>query len=232
MDRPIPPRCLECHATYFDARQVVDEPTNQYDTTAYILGITCKKCHGGGHDHVARQGSPMLSLAGQGIVNPADLSRERQIDGCALCHGGIGESIQPPFSYPPGAALENYLHQPTPAPAEAVDVHGNQVALLKESQCYVGSETMTCSTCHDVHEPQRGLAAFAANCLSCHEVRSCGLFPEHGHAIASECVSCHMPELPARSIVATQEGRPVRPPVRTHRIGVYPDPSEPEQLVN
>jgi hypothetical protein len=155
-------------------------------------------------------------------VNPANLPRERQIDGCALCHGGIGELIHPPFTYPPGSDLSDYIHQPAPLPAEAFDVHGNQVALLEQSPCYIGSATMTCSTCHEVHETQRDIVAFAATCVSCHQPQSCGLFPEHGPALEAECVSCHMPELPARSIVATDEGTPVRPLVRSHWITVYP----------
>jgi hypothetical protein len=238
-DRPINPRCLECHATYFDARQPADAPdphgtdlfdppqgvvpSNQYDTTRYVLGITCEKCHGGGREHVARQGSWFRRLTGQAIVNPARLSRERQVDGCALCHGGIGEPIQPPFTYPPGAPLEAYLHRPAPGPIEAVDVHGNQVALLKQSPCFQGSATMTCSTCHDVHQTQRDVTAFAPTCLSCHQAQQCGLFPEHGQRIADQCVSCHMPALPARSIVARRDGQPVQPAVRTHWIRVYPE---------
>jgi hypothetical protein len=33
------------------------------------------------------------------IVNPAGLSRERQVEVCAQCHGGIEESVGPAFSY-------------------------------------------------------------------------------------------------------------------------------------
>jgi hypothetical protein len=224
-DRPINPRCLECHATYFDAERFAG--AFQYDTTQYVLGITCEKCHGGGREHVARQGSWIRRLTGQAIVNPADLPRERQIDGCALCHGGVGQEIQPPFTYAAGEPLEDYVRQPEPAPDAAVDVHGNQVALLKRSPCYQGSATMTCSTCHNVHETQRGIEAFAPTCLTCHQVQSCGLFPEHGAGIADRCVTCHMPELPARSVVARPGGMPLHPLVRTHWIRVYSELREP-----
>jgi hypothetical protein len=44
-ERQIIPRCLECHATYFEA---LPPPTNRYSTTAYSLGIQCEKCHGPG----------------------------------------------------------------------------------------------------------------------------------------------------------------------------------------
>jgi hypothetical protein len=225
-DRPINPRCLECHTTYFEARDLAGI-ANQYDTTNYVLGITCEKCHGGGREHVDRQGSWIRRLTGQAIVNPANLSRDRQIDGCALCHGGMGESIQAPFTYPPGAPLGEYLRQRVPEAHEAVDVHGNQVALLQRSPCFQGSTTMTCSTCHNVHETQRDVREFVPTCLSCHQVQSCGLFPEHGEQIADRCVSCHMPAMEARSIVAVREGRPVQPTVRTHWIRVYPELRQP-----
>jgi Cytochrome c554 and c-prime len=45
-ERPIVPRCLECHATYFAA---VSSATaeNVYRKGGYELGISCERCHGG-----------------------------------------------------------------------------------------------------------------------------------------------------------------------------------------
>ena len=40
-DRPIVPRCLECHATYFEALR----PDNHYNQANFIVGIACEKCH-------------------------------------------------------------------------------------------------------------------------------------------------------------------------------------------
>jgi Cytochrome c554 and c-prime len=42
-ERAIIPRCLECHATYFEA---LPQPSNRYNTTGNSLGIQCEKCHG------------------------------------------------------------------------------------------------------------------------------------------------------------------------------------------
>ena len=38
-ERAIIPRCLECHATYFEA---LPPPTNRYNTTGFSLGIQCE----------------------------------------------------------------------------------------------------------------------------------------------------------------------------------------------
>jgi hypothetical protein len=217
--REVGPRCVECHATYFPRPPGATAP-HQYDPSGAVLGISCQTCHGGGSEHVARQGSWRAALFGERIVNPARLSRERQIDACALCHGGVGEPIAPAFTYVPGRPLAEHVRQPVPPPFEAVDVHGNQVALLGRSPCFQASE-MTCNTCHNVHETQRDPAAFSATCLTCHQPQSCGLFPEHGLRLAENCVGCHMPDLPSIRIASRHDGRSVRPTVRSHWIRVY-----------
>ena len=221
-DRAVFPRCLECHATYAPPAQ--DGGTsNRYDRATVALGVSCESCHGAGGEHVERVGSGARRLRGAAIVSPADLPRERRVEGCALCHGGIGESLRPPFSYTPGAPLGEFLRLPVPIPGEPVDVHGNQVALLMRSPCFQGSE-MTCSTCHDVHRPQADLAEFSATCSSCHETG--GDIPaDHGASMPGNCVDCHMPELPTSAIFTNASGGRVRPSVRTHWIGIYPEAS-------
>jgi hypothetical protein len=219
-DRPAAPRCLECHATYF--RSVSEDGFgNRYDREHYLLGVYCEKCHGPGREHVAREGSWKRQL-GPAIVNPRKLARPRELAVCALCHGGIARETAPAFTYRPGQPLDRYLVLQPPLPGEEIDVHGNQVALLARSRCFQASE-MTCSTCHDVHRTQRDAAAFSGRCLTCHEVKSCGLFPTHGQSLQGECVSCHMPELTSNVIFSTSEGRTTRPKVRSHWIKVYPD---------
>ncbi len=217
--RPIPPRCLDCHATYFKS---LAPPPNRYAKTGFVLGISCEKCHGPGSEHVALQRSKAPASSGEAIVNPARLSRDRQMDVCALCHAGLGELTAAPFSYVPGEPLDQYLKLPSLDPNAHVDVHGSQVELLKKSRCYQSSESMTCSTCHNVHEVQRDLAAFSARCLSCHKVENCGVFPKMGKEIAHNCIDCHMPEQQTDLIVADTNGRKVKPEVRNHWIKVYP----------
>src|ERR1700690_147607 len=100
-ERPIIPRCLECHATYF---QALPPPSNRYSNTAFSLGIQCEKCHGPGREHVEQEKSkPHSSPA---ILNPARFSRDRQLDQCAWCHAGHGRQLLPSFSYLSGEPLD------------------------------------------------------------------------------------------------------------------------------
>ena len=225
-DRPILPRCLECHATYADAE---DTFANRYhQARGFVLGISCEKCHGPGREHAVRYGSKNPPAASDGasdgtLVNPAKLSRAIQIDNCALCHGGIGHALAPTFSYKPGEPIGKYLQLDSPGASSNIDVHGNQVALLERSRCFQASENMTCSTCHNVHERQRDMATFSQRCLSCHQEKSCGQYPKLGHAIAQNCIDCHMPNQQTNLIVSSFNGKAVRPKVRNHWIKVYPE---------
>jgi hypothetical protein len=216
--RAVNPRCLECHATYAEAQPGLSV-ANRYDTTSLVLGISCESCHGAGRAHVEAESSGNAWMRASAIVNPAELPREREIEVCAICHGGIGESVQPPFSFRPGEPLSAYLDQPEPRPGEAPDVHGNQVALLARSPCFQGSK-MTCSTCHHVHRPQREAADFSSVCTSCHEPGD-AIPQEHGAAMPGNCVDCHMPEQQTDVIVGNDVTGVLRPRVRTHWIRVY-----------
>jgi hypothetical protein len=164
----------------------------------------------------------MHAVLPRAIVNPARLSRSRQLEACAQCHGGVGEPRGAPFSYVPGQPLAEHLRLRAPAPNEEVDVHGNQVALLARSRCF-RSSPMTCTTCHDVHRTQRDPVVLSGRCLSCHQEQSCGLYPTRGRALAGKCVDCHMPLQTSNAIISGHEGRQERPQVRTHWIRVYPE---------
>lgn len=221
-DRPILPRCLECHSSSFENRP---PPENRYTAASLVLGLSCEKCHGPGSDHVARfrAASPPKTPDEFAIVNPARLSRSRQMDGCALCHNGAGESLAAPLSYLPGDDLVKFIAFPRWDPKARVDVHARQVPLLEASRCFRFSKTLTCATCHDVHMPQRDTAAFASRCLTCHQIESCRIFPKLGHTIDTRCVDCHMPLQETGKIVSRLDGTTIRPMVRNHRIAIYPD---------
>jgi len=219
-DKPVVPRCLECHASFFDW---TPPPANRFNRGGVALGIHCEKCHGPGREHVARYSakSPPAKGLATGILNPASFPRDRQIDACSLCHAGAAEAIGPPLSFVPGQAIDEYLYIPVSDKNAPVDVHGNQIQLLKESRCFRSSQ-MTCSTCHEVHQPQRDAAAFSEHCLSCHKAEACGRFPQMGKAIANNCVDCHMPLQESETLVSDTSGRKLKPRVRNHRIGIYP----------
>jgi hypothetical protein len=221
-DRTIGPRCLECHAGRFESRA---PPRNRYNVSSIVLGITCERCHGPGGEHVDRFSSatPPRSPAERAIVNPARLSRARQLDICGQCHEGLGTSITPPLSFVPGDELDRHLTFAKLAPSARVDVHASQVQLLERSKCFRLSTTMTCGTCHDVHAEQRELTPFSSVCMTCHAIESCRRFPKLGRAIDGKCVDCHMPLQQTVQIISRVDGSSVRPMVRNHQIAIYPD---------
>ena len=227
-DRPILPRCLECHANTF---QTAGPPANRYQKESLVLGIGCEKCHGPGAEHVAREKSAHPPAAGSpeiAIVNPARLVRDRQLDICALCHAGAADPIGPSMAFRPGDVITDYLKIVTPPPDAPVDVHGNQVNALKVSRCFTSGK-LSCSTCHNVHTTQQAADAFSGKCLQCHEPRSCPRSRRLGQAIVGHCVACHMPEGKSTKLTATSGGELMQAIIRTHRIAVYPEAAAQEE---
>lgn len=220
-NRPISPRCLECHLTYIEP---VPEllGANGFDSTTAILGITCEKCHAAGRQHVANQRSALRVVKSRAIVNPAKLTRTQQIEACSQCHAGLGRPVAPSFAFVAGQPLGRYLALPPLSPTATVDVHGNQVALLARSRCFAESQ-MTCASCHDVHRPQRDLKELSGRCVACHRVESHEPVPAQGAELAGKCVDCHMPLQTSGTLVSNLQGTPETVQVRTHWIKVYPD---------
>jgi len=219
-DKVIIPRCLECHASYFEW---TPPPANHYRKGSLILGIICEKCHGPGREHVALHRAK-ASLPGgtpEKIVNPAKLERDRQIDVCGLCHAGNGIPFAPALSFLPGKDLRDYIDLPVEGASDAVDVHGNQVELLRQSRCFQLTKTLTCTTCHDVHKTQRNAADFSSVCLSCHQAQQCGEFSRVGKELAGNCVDCHMPLQESKVLFVRANGKTLHPQVRNHTIGIY-----------
>ena len=101
--RRVPPRCLDCHASYFESLRASTESLPQYRICVghFVREVPRSRSRA----HCASKPSRRPSSSAQLIVNPARLSRDRQIDLCALCHAGIGELRAPPFSYVPGKAV-------------------------------------------------------------------------------------------------------------------------------
>jgi hypothetical protein len=222
-DRGIIPRCLECHAGYFESK-FPSADSNVYNTANFVLGISCERCHGPGRGHVQAQEHGTAAKAVQAgrtsIVNPAKLSSQRRAEICGQCHGGHGEpEALPAFSYIPGQPLGNYINLADSS--KEVDVHGHQGMLLAKSKCFQASPDMTCSTCHDIHKPEPDLAALSQRCLGCHKVVMTQTHSKMGSALISNCVDCHMPVLASKMISLDIEGQHIPARLRTHWIRIY-----------
>ncbi len=223
-DRPASPRCLECHVTYLEPLSP-DPADNRYDKATLVTGISCEVCHGPGAQHtMLHRRSGDVSLKDEAILNPAHFSRDRKVDMCALCHNGAQQTLLgEAFSYKPGQSLSDYLQENPADNLQRPDVHANQVGLLKRSRCYLNSPEMNCSTCHQVHAPERAAASYSSRCLSCHRVESCGMEKKLGAKIVDNCIDCHMPVLQTDAIISQTNDKVIRTQMRTHWIKVYPE---------
>ena len=221
-DRPVVPRCLECHVSYFGW---LPPSLNRYAKASLVLGIDCERCHGPGALHVQRERSlhpPLKGSPDEAIVNPARLSRDQQLSLCSLCHSGGAPPHGTPLTFVVGDDIRNYLKL-TPPPIDApVDVHGNQVGAMEQSKCFTSGK-LTCSTCHNVHETQEDANTFSPHCLDCHKVRACGRYKTQGVAIKGRCVECHMPVQNSNSVTTANSGQQLHATMRAHRIAIYPD---------
>jgi len=223
--RPVPPRCLDCHATWiaFDAKEV-----NRFERSTLIPGVTCVRCHGPGHEHVAFHRQNPEAKEGKRIVHPGKLSVTRVNELCAQCHSS-GEQIGAAFGYRPGELLEAWMEVDLNADAENnADPHSaNQLARLMQSPCFTKSEGLSCVRCHDPHRSQLGqMKTYAAKCRECHQPADCGECRSEGPLLEDRCVECHMPaRRDAQVRIQTTEGR-VEALLRNHRIGVWPETAQ------
>lgn len=232
VDRPITSRCLECHITY--AEKISPEGTvpEEFDKNRLILGVDCERCHGPAAKHVEFQTQNPNDTIGKFIINPATFSRQQSLDMCALCHGGRLDNTKPSFTFTAGDKLSDYFTKDTTTTvADLIDVHGNQYGLLKLSKCFMNSETLTCVTCHNTHENEKGnVALFSQRCMSCHNDKHagsviCKMTSTIGPEINKNCTNCHMPEQVSMAITVLLQGNRIPTPatMHTHLITIYPD---------
>ena len=216
--REVTPRCLECHNTWIRHQPGT---RNQYQREGAILGVTCERCHGPGREHSAFHREHPDSTDAHAIVRPALLSRERRLEVCTQCHSNTPKARGPAFSYRPGEPLETHLRT-TPASYPENDHVANQIAYLGRSKCFLKSDTLTCTTCHDPHRPNAPLEV-KASCLKCHKPADCHEQARLPAAVRPDCAGCHMPQRIWMNVhFHTSEERFV-PPVQRHehRIGIH-----------
>jgi hypothetical protein len=191
--------------------------------------VNCEKCHGPAARHVQFQLDNPGMKQSKFIVNPASLSRQQNLDLCALCHGGRLTKTKPSFEFEVGDTLSNYFAvSSAAADATSIDVHGNQLGLLAASKCFTMSQ-LTCNTCHNTHENESGkIEIFSQRCISCHSEghgESCKMTASIGPVITQDCIDCHMPKQPSHAIAVYLQGAatPTAALIRTHYIKVYPE---------
>jgi predicted CXXCH cytochrome family protein len=223
--------CMFCHNAY---------PAMEPGSDAYASlpvfpanlpeGIDCQRCHGPGLAHVeaARAKKPSLQEIRESVVNPANLSAERQMEVCMQCHLETNSRPLPyaiprvekgAFSYRPGEPLQNYiLHFDRAGGTQDFEI-AHAAYRLRMSACFAQSEALTCVTCHDPHHAKRGQEATAHYdqvCLSCHQQGKQAAITRR-HPADSNCQSCHMPKRrtnDAVHVVMTDHWIQHRPPTR------------------
>jgi hypothetical protein len=236
-NRPITSRCLECHSTF---AQKIAEDKNElesFDRNQMILGVDCETCHGPAAKHVEFQTQNPNEKKGKFIIDPSMFSRRQKLDMCSLCHGGRLKKSRPSFEFTAGDKLSDFFVTDTSAiDAGSIDVHGNQSGLMARSECFKKSKTLTCITCHNTHENEKGkVALFSQRCVSCHTNESgsdhdgngvlCKMTKSLGKAIQTNCIDCHMPKMPSMAIAVLLQGEtnPTPALIRSHLIKVYPE---------
>jgi hypothetical protein len=161
-------RCFGCHTTScsIQGETLVD----------LIPNVGCESCHSGGASHATLMADdPTAKDAG---FESRVWRTKKQISACAECHRGV-----------------NNVKQSQIRRENAKIVRYQPVGLV-QSKCYVKSQRLLCSTCHDPHQhaAKRSTQDYEQKCLQCHsadvpQAVRCGVSPNTG------CISCHMPRV-------------------------------------
>jgi Cytochrome c554 and c-prime len=170
--------CFSCHST-----GVING--GQFDPEKLTPGIRCENCHGPGQLHVAasQKGEASARL----IFNPSRLGGDELTqDFCGACHRSNDE-----FSLLKSMEINNVRFQPY---------------RIFHSKCYSDDRRISCTACHNPHEPlKREVAYYDAKCLACHASKDKPVAIQAkpgtqtmtaGCPVATkDCVSCHMPKI-------------------------------------
>jgi cytochrome c554/c'-like protein len=183
--------CFSCHAT----GAVVSGSQLRLDRLAH--GIGCEACHGPGGRHIAATKAgdlPSRSIYNPGLLGGDELTQHF----CGSCHRGVDE-----FSLLKSMEINNVRFQPY---------------RIFNSKCYSDDRNISCTACHNPHEPLReDPAYYDKRCLECHSLRDKTVKAGDGKSCPvadKDCTSCHMPkvEIPAAHFKFTDHYiRVVRP---------------------
>ena len=207
--RQITYQCMFCHNGYPQIEEGADAAGTAPAFRGTVPnGIDCQRCHGPGRAHIQAMQSGKTPEGT--IVNPARLSRERQLELCMQCHlettsfrlpSAITRYTRGIFSYRPGEPLADYsLHFDKPPKSGNDDKFeiAHAAYRLRQSACFQKSNpSMLCTTCHNPHDIPRGEAAarhYTAVCLRCHADLVQKLVASNRHTASQDCTGCHMPK--------------------------------------
>ncbi|HMH23140.1 MAG TPA: multiheme c-type cytochrome [Puia sp.] len=233
--RVIESRCFECHASYIDKEFVRSGSlavSEKLDRNSIIYGIDCERCHGPAAEHVRFHQENPAVRKGRFITSISSLSRQQQLDVCAVCHSGNDKTPQRPlFSFTPGDTLSNFLYPDFGSGSPEPDVHGKQMQLLASSLCFQKTG-MTCATCHSAHGPEENKTAdFIPVCMTCHQHsdHAKGILKENEqikrdfNLVSTNCIDCHMPLQTSKTIHFNNGAESKNMPylIRTHKIAIY-----------
>ena len=227
--RSIRSGCVFCHVGSIDAKK--GNPF-AFDITEATIG--CERCHGPGDKHVKKYAAakPGQKLTGAPfIVNPDKLSRELSESICHQCHlQGAAKAIvsdKNEWDYRPGTDLTDvrvdYQYETGEGKMRIV----GHVEQMHASECYKQTETLSCVTCHDPHnpvKPEQAVKHFRSVCYSCHQDEACGKpHAERIELAANDCAKCHMPKRDTNVAHAA---------FSQHRIGIYQSSSDSYEKAN
>lgn len=191
--------CAGCHYTGYSLTKNSDDTytataasdykgeRHPLSGTTQELNIGCESCHGAGSEHMAAGGQ------GKFIITPKNLTPEREIMICAVCHTRTnakdmdGHKFENPLDKSnkmplPGISRPNFLANNVSsydtsafwADGKHVKKHHSQATdLIQTAKYRNGTKLVTCSGCHDVHAPgtdRHQLSGTSDNklCISCH----------------------------------------------------------------
>jgi len=221
--------CFECHSSNINKQLNASTAGIEevLDKNSLIYGIDCERCHGPALAHVDFHNKNPNSKQPKYITQIASLTRQQQLDVCAVCHSGNNKlQEKSTFKFTPGDTLAHFFtiwH--TDDTTSNFDVHGNQYQLLSRSKCFTQSNSITCSTCHNPHaNTTNNIQAYSSICASCHKQVEHSFDQTNGNALKNNCIDCHMPSQPSQAITFRLAGSHENSAymLRTHRIAVYP----------
>lgn len=227
--------CYACHASNANNKQVKTASDQQnlssmdygnyINPNTMLYGIDCERCHGPAKKHVDHHLKFPSEKKAFGIASFQSMTNQQKNDACAICHSGIsGMKIKSRFEFKPGDNLLDY-YRPSPDYQNAEhDVHGSQALLLGQSKCFVKSQALNCTTCHDSHrEKPQTMAGFTKICMDCHKTSNHGNMEITQADLEKKCIECHMPMQASKAINFRLSGsKDVNSyELRTHKIGIY-----------